>query len=85
MKQMIFYIQSRRIQKNLNFNNIILTNDKDLYQLIYENDIWWNYADKRFGYKELVKKLNFDPHDLSDFLGLMGDSVDNIPGAPGAR
>ena len=23
------------------------------------------------------------PHDLSDFLGLMGDSVDNIPGAPG--
>ena len=69
--------------KKLNLNNIILTNDKDLYQLIYENDIWWNYADKKFSYNELVKKLNFDPHDLSDFLGLMGDSVDNIPGAPG--
>ena len=27
--------------------------------------------------------LGFTPQNLSDFLGLMGDSVDNIPGAPG--
>ena len=69
--------------KKSNLNNTIITNDKDLYQLVYNGDIWWNYSDKRFTYDDLVKKLNFCPQDLSDFLGLMGDSVDNIPGAPG--
>lgn len=69
--------------KKLNLKNIVITNDKDLYQLIHKDDVWWNYADKRFTYNDLVKKLNFCPQDLSDFLGLMGDSVDNIPGAPG--
>ena len=64
-------------------NNIILTNDKDLFQMVYKDDIWWNYNDKKYSYEDLKEKLNFSPHDLSDFLGLMGDSVDNIPGAPG--
>ena len=64
-------------------NNIDLINGKDLNNSVYEIDNCWNYGDKKFSYNELVKKLNFDPHDLSDFLGLMGDSVDNIPGAPG--
>ena len=63
--------------------NIILTNDKDLYQIIYKGDIWWDFKDKKYSYKDLVDKLNFSPQDLSDFLALMGDSVDNIPGAPG--
>ena len=69
--------------KQLKLNNIVLTNDKDLYQLIHKDDVWWNYGDKRFTYEELIKKLNFSPQDLSDYLGLMGDSADNIPGAPG--
>ena len=64
-------------------NNIILTNDKDLFQMVYKDDIWWNYKDKKYSYEDLKEKLNFSPHNLSDFLGLMGDSVDNIPGAPG--
>ena len=64
-------------------NNIILTNDKDLFQMVYKDDIWWNYNDKKYSYEDLKEKLNFSPHNLSDFLGLMGDSVDNIPGAPG--
>ena len=63
--------------------NIILTNDKDLFQMVYKDDIWWNYKDKKYSYEDLKEKLNFSPHNLSDFLGLMGDSVDNIPGAPG--
>ena len=83
MRQMIFFIQLLKIQRRLKLNNIVLTNDKDLYQLIYKNDVWWNYGDKRFTYEELIEKLNFSPQDLSDYLGLMGDSADNIPGAPG--
>ena len=44
---------------------------------------WLGRKDKKYSYEDLKEKLNFSPHDLSDFLGLMGDSVDNIPGAPG--
>ena len=29
--------------------NIILTNDKDLYQIIYKGDIWWDFKDKKYG------------------------------------
>ena len=61
----------------------ILTNDKDLYQLIYPGDIWWDYKSKIFSHEDLKNHLGFTPQNLSDFLGLMGDSVDHIPGAPG--
>ena len=64
-------------------SNIIFTNDKDLFQIIYKNDIWWNLNDRKFNYSDLKNKLSFSPQNLPDFLGLMGDSVDNIPGLPG--
>ena len=64
-------------------NSLILTNDKDLYQLIYPGDIWWDYKNKIFSHEDLKNYLGFIPQNLSDYLGLMGDSVDNIPGAPG--
>ena len=64
-------------------NSLILTNDKDLYQLIYPGDVWWDYKNKIFSHQDLKKYLGFTPQNLSDYLGLMGDSVDNIPGAPG--
>ena len=63
--------------------NTIITNDKDLFQIIHEDDTWWNLNDKKFDYQTLRNKLKFSPQKLSDFLGLMGDAVDNIPGAPG--
>ncbi len=64
-------------------SNIILTNDKDLFQTIYDDDFWWDLNNKKYNHKDLKKKLSFSPQNLTDFLGLMGDSVDNIPGAPG--
>ncbi len=64
-------------------SNIVISNDKDLFQIIHKNDIWWNLNGKKFNYDELKNKLKFAPQNLPDFLGLMGDPVDNIPGAPG--
>ena len=69
--------------KRENFNNVIITNDKDLYQTIYKNDIWWDFNKKKFTYNDLYKKLSFCPQYVPDLLGLMGDAADNIPGAPG--
>ena len=62
---------------------VIVSSDKDLYQLIYPGDIWWDYKNKIFSHQDLKNYLGFTPQNLSDYLGLMGDSVDNIPGAPG--
>ncbi len=72
-------------QKNtkLGIRNIIITNDKDLFQLIYSDDIWWNYNNKKYNYSEIEKLLGFSPRFMPDYQALMGDTVDCIPGAPG--
>lgn len=72
-------------QKNLdvNVNNIVITNDKDLYQLIYSKDIWWNYSGKKYNFSDITRLLGFSPRFMPDYQALMGDSVDCIPGAPG--
>ena len=84
------YYEADDIINTLSFNvrksghkNLILTNDKDLYQLIYPGDVWWDYKNKIFSHHDLQNYLGFTPQNLSDYLGLMGDAVDNIPGAPG--
>tara|TARA_Y100000816_G_scaffold30388_1_gene19387 strand:+ start:312 stop:1211 length:900 start_codon:yes stop_codon:yes gene_type:complete len=63
--------------------NIIITNDKDLYQIIRSGDIWWNMSDKRYTFSKLTEILTFTPDKMPDYIGLAGDRVDNIPGAPG--
>lgn len=63
---------------------IISTGDKDMAQLVCEhvhlvNTMTESYLDVS-GVKE---KYGFGPELMIDFLALMGDKVDNIPGVPG--
>ncbi len=61
----------------------ILTADKDLAQLINEQDIWWAYLDdKILDYRAICKKYGVRPQQIADQLALTGDKVDNIPGIP---
>jgi DNA polymerase-1 len=61
----------------------ILTADKDLAQLIGEQDIWWAYLDDRkLDYRAICKKFGVRPDQIADQLALTGDKVDNIPGIP---
>ena len=61
----------------------ILTADKDLTQLIAEQDIWWSYLDnQRLDYRAIHKKFGVRPEQIADQLALTGDKVDNIPGVP---
>ena len=61
----------------------ILTADKDLAQLINEQDIWWAYLDdKKLDYRAICKKYGVRPQQIADQLALTGDKVDNIPGIP---
>ena len=70
------------------FKTFMVTPDKDFAQLVSENifmykprfgggyDVW--------GVPEVQEKFGVEtPEQVIDFLGMMGDSSDNIPGLPG--
>ena len=63
----------------------IISSDKDLMQLLTEPsiDMLDTMRDRRFGPEAVIKKFGVGPDKLGDVLGLMGDSVDNVPGVPG--
>ncbi|MCR8669483.1 DNA polymerase I [Aestuariibaculum sp. M13] len=71
------------------YQTFMVTPDKDFAQLVTENIFM--YRPKSFGggyetwgIEEVKKKFEVtDPLQVIDFLGMMGDSSDNIPGLPG--
>ena len=65
-------------------NVTILSADKDLAQLIEEDDTLWDYAkNKKFSPKKIKEHFGVWPNQIADQLALAGDKVDNIPGVPG--
>ena len=63
---------------------VLVTRDKDLAQLVRDGDHYWDYAGaRRFAYCDIEGQFGVRPERMADFLALMGDSVDNIPGVPG--
>jgi 5'-3' exonuclease len=62
----------------------IVSRDKDLTQLVSGDDVYWDaVADVRYGYHDIEERFGVRPERMADFLALMGDAVDNIPGVPG--
>lgn len=63
---------------------IIVTGDKDFAQLVDKRitllDTMKNVAMDRAG---VIAKFGVPPERIVDYLALMGDSVDNVPGVPG--
>ena len=66
---------------------IIVTNDKDLAQLVKDPEISILRVDKTgevmLDAAGVKTKYGVNPEQIVDWLGLMGDAVDGIPGAPG--
>ena len=71
------------------YKTFMVTPDKDFAQLVTENVVMYRPARMGNGIEiwdvEKVKeKFGIeDPKQVIDFLGMMGDAVDNIPGLPG--
>jgi 5'-3' exonuclease len=62
----------------------VVTADKDLAQLVGEQDYWWDFSrNQKLNAKQLTAKFGVTPEQMADYLALTGDSVDNIPGVPG--
>ncbi|MCP3916005.1 MAG: hypothetical protein GY711_10655 [bacterium] len=63
---------------------VVVSSDKDLAQLVEERVELFDFAkDKRYGALEVREKFGVRPDQIADYLGLAGDSVDNIPGVAG--
>jgi DNA polymerase I len=62
----------------------IISSDKDLMQLIGDGvDMLDPMKNKRLGLDEVMEKFGVAPDRVIDVQALAGDSVDNVPGAPG--
>ncbi|ARS52937.1 DNA polymerase I [Kushneria konosiri] len=63
---------------------IISTGDKDMAQLVNEHITMVNtMKNETLDVAGVEEKFGIPPHLIIDYLALMGDSVDNIPGVPG--
>jgi DNA polymerase-1 len=65
---------------------VVITSDKDLCQLVREDGriVCHDLAkDQIFDADAVRGKFGVDPTQIPDYLGLVGDSVDNLPGVPG--
>jgi DNA polymerase-1 len=64
----------------------VVTSDKDLAQLVREDGritLWDLAREKAMDADGVRERFGVDPAQIPDYLGLMGDAVDNLPGVPG--
>ena len=62
----------------------IISSDKDLMQLVGDGvDMFDPMKNKRINRDEVFEKFGVGPERVVDVQALAGDSVDNVPGAPG--
>ena len=60
---------------------IISTGDKDLAQLVEDGVLWYNtMSNEKLGVQGITEKFGVPPNRIIDYLALMGDNVDNVPG-----
>ncbi len=74
--------------KNSEYKTIIVTGDRDLLQLVDKNtEIILMQKGisqvKQYQLESIEEMLGFPPILIPDYIGLKGDSSDNIPGVPG--
>jgi DNA polymerase I len=63
---------------------VIVSSDKDLMQLVGDRvSMLDTMKNLRLGRAEVIEKFGVPPEKVIDVQALCGDSVDNIPGAPG--
>lgn len=72
-----------RLERN-GHGAVLVTSDKDLAQLVTDRITLLDFArEARYGPREVQEKFGVRPDQITDFLGLAGDTVDNIPGVKG--
>src|SRR5690606_13754877 len=63
---------------------LIASGDKDLMQFVNDKvKMLDTMKDKIYGRKDVFEKMGVYPEQIMDYLSLLGDSSDNIPGVKG--
>jgi DNA polymerase I len=64
---------------------VIVSGDKDLLQLVSDPRVrqWDPQKDRVFTEQEVAQRFGVSPGQMIDYLALVGDSTDNIPGVKG--
>ncbi|MDR2676877.1 MAG: hypothetical protein LBC05_02595 [Endomicrobium sp.] len=68
-----------------NIQIVVVTGDKDILQLVYDEKIFiWNDSKNvMYDRKNIEEKYGIKPEQLVDVFALMGDAIDNVPGIKG--
>ncbi|HUK56384.1 MAG TPA: DNA polymerase I [Nitrospiria bacterium] len=62
----------------------IVSGDKDMFQLISPRTcVYDTMKDRVYRAEDVRERFGVEPERVIDIMGLMGDSIDNIPGVPG--
>jgi len=63
------------------WRTVISTGDKDLTQLVDERTLWVNtMSNEKLDVEGVKQKFGVPPERIVDYLALIGDQIDNIPG-----
>jgi DNA polymerase-1 len=66
------------------WRTVISTGDKDLTQLVDEGTLWINtMSNEKLDVEGVKRKFGVPPERIVDYLTLIGDQIDNIPGVEG--
>jgi DNA polymerase-1 len=78
-------IGAMALRASENYDVVIVSSDKDMLQLVNDRVHMYNPVKEDVWYDPATAEeyMGVKPSQVSDLLALRGDSVDNIPGAPG--
>ncbi len=77
-----------RLNVDQDILTVIVTGDKDMFQLVDDNTHVWlpgrgKNNDLEYDASQVKKKMGVNPSQIVDMKALMGDASDNIPGIKG--
>ncbi len=72
-------------KENGNQNRVVIvTGDKDLMALVNANvQLWDTMKEQHYTEHEVIEKFGVKPSQIRDYLAIVGDTSDNIPGITG--
>lgn len=77
-------IASLASQFSTTYDVVILSSDKDLYQLLNSKVKIYDYFNKKFINSEVcMTKFGVKPEDFIEYQSIVGDSIDNVKGVKG--
>ncbi len=80
----IIWLYARKYKRVENGSVVIVSTDKDFNQLLSSKvSIWHPWKNKRITHKNVEEEYGYTSEQCVDYLSLVGDTSDKIPGAKG--